>query len=334
MQVRIVLGHGKVFLLNRVDPQGTTVDKLFRMEKHVPTGYIGMSEEFSRLTAPAGSQSIGRFALKGLSPARQPILVVGPFQDLAPPYDLLLAAKRRGALHELWDLGKAGQGKILLVGGYIPPQPGEPYTVQMGDKEAILRAFRNLAIVGRLEDVHVTTSRDVREADLRENVVSIGGPYWNLVTLRFMREVRSPFVFDFSDPNSDRTPLIDCLSGAVHSALWAGHRLVRDHGFFARLQNPFNAERHVVLACGIETQAVDGAIQAFSSDHAQFLDLYHAIARLGDDTSLPDFFCHMPFDIEDTGVTRLPSAHDQTARILTNWSHGHSGELQVSATPH
>src|SRR5208283_5453409 len=205
--------------------------------------------------------------------------------------------------------------------------------IQIGDKEATILAYKNLGCAGRLEDVEEMTAYDVRDFHLRENIICIGGPYWNQVTRRFMREVKSPFIFDFSNPADDRTPLIDCLTGERFESAWSGRRLTRDFGFFARFKNTLNVGKYVVLVCGIETPAVMGMLLAFSEEQSDFLKLHEVIVRagLGDDSrsgELPDFFVLMEFGVEHTGAVHLPAADDQIKRVICEWKTGHSLCLQ------
>jgi hypothetical protein len=331
VRIRIVLGYGHVFLFENSDPQGTAVDKLFRLEKYVPDGCVGMDEDFLLESGTSNFQRIGNFSLKGLAGGRHPLYILGNVDT--PAKHTLDKARRRAALRDIWDLGKSCDGKIYLISGYIRPDPGQPSTIEMGDKDAIIQVYHNLAKVGRIDNIEVLTSRDAREYHLRENVVSVGGPYWNRVTLRFMREMLSPFVFDFSDSEGDRTPIIDCLEGNRYEAIWRGDQLLRDFGFFARFRNPFNPECHVILSCGIETQSVYGIAQVFSEEQNEFLRLYDAIlskADLQDDYSvdMPDFFALMPFEVADNGLVNIPIANDQTRYICLNWKNNHSGTLQ------
>ena len=67
IRARIILGYGSVFLFDENDPQGSAVDKLFRIEKYVPNGCVGMSEEFRQQTQVTNVRSIGRYRLKGLT---------------------------------------------------------------------------------------------------------------------------------------------------------------------------------------------------------------------------------------------------------------------------
>lgn len=323
MVARVVLNYGRVFLFQATDPQGTPVDKLFRMEKYVPDHHVGVIDEFLTAAKPDHTTFIGRFVLKGLAEGRHALHVLGSFDPLLNRS--LLTAKRKAALCDIWDLGVTSDGKIVVVTGYIPPEPGQPATIHSGNKDAIVQVVTNLAKVERVSHMEMVASRDAREEHLRENLICIGGPYWNRVTLRLMREIRSPFVFDFSHPDDDRTPLHDRLTNKRFEAVWQNGRLCKDYGFFARFRNPFNPDRHVILACGIETHAVAGAVFALSEDQNEFLRLYDAIRCRGDpDASgrVPDFFALMPFDVEDSGAVHLPSGDVQTGGLVFDWSHG------------
>jgi len=58
------------------DPQGTAVDKVFRMEKYVPSDSIGMLQEFVDRAKPDSLESAGRYRLRGLADGRQQLWVV------------------------------------------------------------------------------------------------------------------------------------------------------------------------------------------------------------------------------------------------------------------
>ena len=334
IHIRIILSYGRIFLFEDGDPQGSAVDKLFRIEKYVPADCIGLTQEIVDKSECSELEQAGRYRLRGLAEGRHQLYLLNPpGLNVGPPLE---HARRRAALYDIWDLGSDGEGKVHLISGYIPPEEGQPSTIQMGDKDAVLRAYKNLCLVGRLEDVEEMTSLDAREQHLRENVICIGGPFWNKVSLRFMREIHSPFIFDFSDNVNDRTPLIDCLTNAVYPATWNGSRLTKDVGFFGRFRNPFNPDRQVILVCGVETPAVAGVIRVFSEDQNDFMKLYEGIVRLGKTEDqprhdLPDFFALFEFDVEYTGVAHIPAGEDQVRRVVFDWNS--LGELRIQESP-
>ena len=156
-------------------------------------------------------------------------------------------------------MGARGDGQIALVSGYIPPEAEGSDTIELGDKDALVSAVMNIARVGRIKDVRVLTCNEASDSDLRENVVCIGGPYYNSATLQFMQEIWSPFIFDFSDLEQDLTPLQSCLTQDVFEATRSSGRVTQKFGFVGRFKNPYNSQRHVILACGIETSACRAA---------------------------------------------------------------------------
>ncbi len=81
LEARIVLDYGKVYLFDRGDgqindPQGSSVDRLFRVEKYILQGCIGFTEPFAEKAGLQDSFSIGRYRLKGLGDARNKILLL------------------------------------------------------------------------------------------------------------------------------------------------------------------------------------------------------------------------------------------------------------------
>lgn len=330
VHVRVVLGYGEVFLFEGKDPQGTAVDKVFRIEKYVPADCIGMVQEFVDVAKPTQAEPVGRYHLKGLAEGRHQLYILGSVDDKANV--VLNLARKRAALYDIWDLGLAGEGKIYLISGHIPPEEKQPATIQIGDNQAVIQAYKNLARVGRLENVEVLTSLNVHEEYLKENVVCIGGPYWNNVTLRFMQEIKSPFIFDFGAPD-DRTPIVNCLNSEQYEATRSGDRLTRDAGFLGRFPNPMNPERHVILACGIESPSVAGIIEAFSENQSHFLKLHDAILSAGQPkgaprNDIPPFFARMEFKVEYNGNVHMPTAEGQVSNILIDWLRDHNGKLQ------
>ncbi len=328
---RIVLGYGPVFRFDGTDPQGSAVDKLFRLEKYVPNGCIGMSSEFRNRTQTSNVRSAGFYRLKGLTHGLHELFLL----DRLDPASLAVLdeLQQQVALRDLWDLGMRGTGQISVITGYIPPETDGADTIEMGDKDALVGAVINIAKVGRIGDLKVLTCHEATDSDLRENVICIGGPYYNSITLQFMQEIKSPFIFDMSDPEGDRTPIHKCLEGGEnYESQWTGARLTHDWGFFGRFTNPYNSDRHVILACGIETSGVSGIVKAFGAENPHLLGLHQAIrARSHGRTDLADFFCLMKFRVEKNGMPRLLSRDDQLREITTGWIDNHNGQTQQEA---
>lgn len=334
IQIRQVLNYGEVFLFDGDDPQGSAVDKLFRMEKHVPDNCIGFTNEFKgRLLNGDCCVDAGKFRLKGLASGKHPLFIDND-DTRSFGKNPIAAARRVAAMNDLWDIGRDGSGTIFLVTGNIPPTADHPSLIHAGDKHASLMALRHLSQVGRLDDVRFMESHEVRDEHLQENLVLIGGPYWNQVTRRLMTEVCAPFVFDFSDNNTDETPLLDAETGDNHCGKWSCGRLCHDVGLFARLQNPYNEDRHVILVAGIETSSVQGILEVFSDSQIEFLKLMDHLRRMsaemGFNDSIHPFFAAVHFEVDFTGKACSPNFSAQTAHIKMNWTPSNHKHTQLA----
>src|SRR5437016_1983860 len=101
------------------------------MEKFDPNGRIGMLQEFVDAVQPDNCQPVGRYLIRGLAGGRHPLYIRNLVAAAAPDLD---STKRKAALQDLWDLGKRSEGKVYLVIGYIPPEPGEAPIVHVGNR--------------------------------------------------------------------------------------------------------------------------------------------------------------------------------------------------------
>ena len=331
---RIVLNYGSVFLFDGDDPQGSAVDKVFRIEKYIPNGCIGMSTEFKDRAKIDDVKSIGCYRLKGLTRGLHEIFLVNRCDGKAPA--MLDELGKQAALRDFWDLGIHGTGKITIITGCIPPETDGADTIEMGDKDALVNAVVNVAKVGRIHNLNVLTCQETREEDLRENIVCVGGPYYNSVTLKLLQEIQSPFVFDLTDTESDKTPIrrCDAIGGSFDSHRNERGRLIHDWGFLGRFRNPFNNNTHVILACGIETSGVFGIVKAFGSQNPHLQDLHQAVRKQSVDRSdLVDFFCLMKFGVERTGMPTLPPCEDQLGGIVSDWLGSHNRLIQKALKP-
>src|SRR5205085_646377 len=142
------------------DPQGTPVDKLFRLEKFVPDGCIGATEEFVDAAAVQDDYDYaGQYRLRGLAGGRHTLFVVKPC-GLEQQREIALCMTR-AAIHDFWDLGTKIPSRVLIVSGYIPPDDGGAPMIHAGNRDALLRAYGSLAKVQRYLDVDWRTSREM-----------------------------------------------------------------------------------------------------------------------------------------------------------------------------
>lgn len=306
IQVRVILNSGPAYFFDGDDPQGSAVDKLFRMEKFVPDGCIGMTEEFA---ARAGKEQkpVAWFPLKGLPKTNGHGLI---FLGTHPDDEILSSLVSQSQAAALWGLARENKGLVYLVGGYIP---GEFDNVQVGDMNAKIGALQLLATIGEPADDFLV-SADYPDDAYNKNIITIGGPCHNNVTLKLMEGLPVEFL-NIDDPDDDDTPLLDKQTGNEFKAKRGPHGLERDCGLFVRCRNPLNPARKIIIASGIESPAVDGIVRAFSpTANPQFRQLLEEVLKLGsgeDDDPMPEFLCIMEFTVEKNGRAVLPKFNDQ-----------------------
>lgn len=307
---RILLSSGDAFLFPGDDPQGSSVDKLFRMEKLVPDDSIGMTDDF--LGVEPGESPIAYFPLRGLPKAGNHGLFLA---------DRALARDKRTKLLDesysasLWLPSQNEPRKFVVVGGYIQ---GHPNLVQVGDMRAKIGVIMTLMKLGRAKTFDVCESSDFPDYAYNDDIITVGGPCFNAVTKQMLERLPVYFDCDDDDPDNDDTPLVERECGRRYEAVFEGERVTRDWGLFVRCRNPYNTERTLVVACGIESPAVDGIVRAFSPMNPNFLTLVDAIRKVGGvapGQPLPDFYCIMPFEIENNGRAAFPTPAKQRELI-------------------
>lgn len=137
IKVRIIISSGPVYLFRDDDPQGTAVDKLFRMEKLVPNENIGMTEEFVKKAGLSQLPLVGRFSLKGLATKGRHALYLDKIADQTLPYEANKIAGESES-SELWWPNSIMDEPVYLVGGYIRPTEEWADSVEKGDKDAFV----------------------------------------------------------------------------------------------------------------------------------------------------------------------------------------------------
>lgn len=353
LQARVILDFGPVFMFDEGDPQGTPVDRLFKLEKFVPANHIGLTQGFKNAANLDGVYPLGKYLIRGIGKGRHELFLLK--KPDASTQRSVEKQREQSALIDIWNLGLDHQGPIYIVGGRIPGELAEePYQVQSGDLAAFIEVVLAIARAGRMEDVRFPEESQPTEEYLRENIVCVGGPYYNKWTRRLMRECRSPLIFDLSQ---DDIPLINQMgrvelrvtrvSRSVRGsniqarlqrflAPKQGSRITRDHGFFARLRNPLNQEKHIILACGIETHAVLGAVKMVAglARNVHFLQLHEALvqtaSRDAEATDLKDFFILSTFEVYENGSVAQDTIDSQIGGILIDWQ---PAGFQLQGTP-
>lgn len=292
------------------------------MEKFVPDGHIGMTEEFIAKAELNHLEPIGHFFLKGLAKGKHSLYLdrsVNPTKSVT----LLKTLMAESASADIWWLPGTSDQPVYLVDGYIPIDERSSAVIQIGDKGAVLEALCNLALAGGIQNVKHYVSPLFPDEEINRNIVCIGGPCYNGITDRLMKDSELPVYFEGLDLEDDETPLVNSETGQKFEKLYDEmSRLIKDWGLFARFKNPYDEKSTIIIACGIESPAVEGVVRVFSPRTNHFFQkLYDHISqessRLGGHETLKGFCCVMPFSIEvATGSARLPSFADQISNIF------------------
>lgn len=101
-------------------------------------------------------------------------------------------------IRALWST--QADAEIILTGGEIPaaiPHSKGAYSVQAGDVAALLEAYANLVGLRDQASISVAPSSEVHGAKLGCNIVSIGGPRWNVITRNLLGTLEAALAFLF-----------------------------------------------------------------------------------------------------------------------------------------
>lgn len=160
-------------------------------------------------------------------------------------------------LRILWSTRSSAD--VLLVHGEIPaiePHSRGAFNIQAGDVQALLEAYVALREMKPSGDVSLLPSNAVHGAQLGCNVVSVGGPRWNVVTRALLNRLDPPWKFA-GTPGSSTSGLLNQESGEQLTAVTdESGEVLQTHGFIVCAPNPFNDSNRVTIIAGLSTLGV------------------------------------------------------------------------------
>jgi hypothetical protein len=155
----------------------------------------------------------------------------------------------------LWPLKKiwgayAEDRPRVIVGRYLENKQFEP-TGFLGVGDAIaISELRNLFTRLNGQDLEILYSDQVSGDVLKENLILVGGPEFNLITREVMDRLKTSIRFGnprlneiaFHDTCDNRVlaPKVNSISGEV----------IKDYGLVVRAKNPFAPEKWVTVIAG------------------------------------------------------------------------------------
>lgn len=193
--------------------------------------------------------------------------------------------------------------------------PDYTYLDNLGDTDALLELMVFLSQYYPSATIERFSSGDLPQGHTSSNLVVIGGPgsageITNQICREMMGAISSRAAY-----SSDCEQMTVTVPTGATVELRAEYRtggqnsddqrqlgLSKDHGYFARFENPLNANAQVLLINGIHTAGVLGAARAFS-ERREALRNFHAVLSSG--ATPTNFECHFEVPVLN-GQVRVP----------------------------
>lgn len=188
-------------------------------------------------------------------------------------------------LRKLWAAD--GPNEVLLANGEIPtaqPQSRGAFHMQAGDVRALAEAYATLRELRPASAITILPSSEVHGAQLGCNIVSVGGPRWNVVTRALLEQLDPDWRFG-DETGGLSTAIKSTATGTALEAHTTDEgEVLLTHGMILSACNPHNPESRVTVFAGLSTLGVLAVTRAltpatlFNSDslaaiHAAFGDL-------------------------------------------------------------
>lgn len=143
------------------------------------------------------------------------------------------------------------------------------YFRKYGDIDAFVWTIVSLSKTFTNLEIEYYTSEEFKntsERQMIDHTVVIGGPDFNSIAASLMNDIP----YSYTTTEDDEVALRDNVSGENYQSEFStdGHNeLITDHGFFAKIPNPNNPNREVIMISGLHTHGVYGTALAFLSHH-------------------------------------------------------------------
>jgi hypothetical protein len=143
------------------------------------------------------------------------------------------------------------------------------------DLDALIELYGHVRALNPERAVLHRLSSDVRQAELQNHVILLGGIGWNSATGRILAQAKElPIeqveVDELGTGEVFRVKQLDDREPAVHFPVTAQvngrTELVEDLAFLARLKNPFNLSRTLSMFNGVHSRGVVGAVLTLTDE--------------------------------------------------------------------
>jgi hypothetical protein len=163
--------------------------------------------------------------------------------------------------------------RITLVSNRLPPEilpahadPGHLNYVRfagLGDLDSLIDVYGAIKANNPTSRVVITKAEDLRQRDVANHLVLIGGKAWSTAMSWFSRIFPVPIKAE--DPGDRGAIVVHDPGGAEREFRYTlvDDELVEDVGFFVRGENPAAPLRTLTVIGGITTRGVHGAARCF-----------------------------------------------------------------------
>jgi transcriptional regulator with XRE-family HTH domain len=133
----------------------------------------------------------------------------------------------------------------------------------LADLDALIDIYGEVRACNPASRVVITAAQELRQRDVANHLVLIGGQTWETVNPWFSRIF--PIPIDAEDPFDRGAIVVHDPDGGEREFKYTrvGDDLVEDVGFFARGENPSAPRRTLTICSGITTRGVRGAARCF-----------------------------------------------------------------------
>jgi hypothetical protein len=133
----------------------------------------------------------------------------------------------------------------------------------LADLDALIEIYGAIRAYNPTSRVRIMAAQDLRQWDVANHLVLIGGLAWETVNPWFSRIF--PIPIQPGDPADRGAIVVRDPDGAEREFeyVMAGNELVEDVGFFARGENPSAPRRTLTICGGVTTRGVLGAARCF-----------------------------------------------------------------------
>ena len=285
IEFKCALDYGSdIYVLHNGDPQGTVIDRAYRISTYLTPNMIGVSSQFRKRVGSSFSKFFilaGRAYLKGISEEWQEIYAL----NTVAGFSCLLSdeQRRKEALKDVWEMGKPDR-PIWVVTGAIRGERGQDpstYTLQHGDSYALIELINTLSKLYPDREIRIVDSQEYLKRNgptFDNDIVCVSGPEYNRVSERIIKQLNLPVWFDedrAKRKHDDSVLFYKDSSGhryRLDTERDKSGRVIRDATFFGKFKDSLSEGRFLYMIMGNETQGTYAGTTIFGISSPYLFD--------------------------------------------------------------